>query len=272
MDPSTAATPDASPDAPLPATIIVNAVSLKLPPFSTIDAPSWFRRTEIQFRLRKISASQTKADYVLEAIPEDVFPLISQWLDQHDGVIQYDVLKQYLLQEFTPSAASRAAKILQLSQQPLGDIKPSTAYLEMMSIARLPNTANGTSRDVDMLRQLWLMRLPVPVRSALGNAEEMTTDEVSRKADHLADAHAAAARSQDVCATDDATDEIFAAAASPANRRQQHQQRQRRRTTPALHLCYYHTRFGTFAKKCQPGLVAGLYCVAAVTGAFHQRR
>ncbi|XP_076032704.1 uncharacterized protein LOC143020305 [Oratosquilla oratoria] len=167
-------------------------------------------------------------------------------------LLQYDALKQYLLQEFTPSAASSAAKIPQLPNSYWGDIRSNTAYLEIMSIARLPPTAIGTSWNIYMIRQMWLMRLPAPVRSALGNAEDMTIDEVSRKADHLADAYAAAARSQDVCAADDVTNKITSTAALLANRRQQHQQKQRRRTTAPLHLCYYHTRFDTFAKKCQP--------------------
>ena len=64
---SSSATPLPGPD--------VHAISmLKLPTFSTVDASSRFRRVEIQFHLKKITNSQMKADHVLAAISEDLFP------------------------------------------------------------------------------------------------------------------------------------------------------------------------------------------------------
>ncbi|XP_063854589.1 uncharacterized protein LOC135096773 isoform X3 [Scylla paramamosain] len=75
----------------------VSTVTVKLSPFCASEAASWFRRAEVQFRLRKVTSPQTKADYVLEAIPETIFPRITAWLDNQDKDV-IDDLKQYLLQ------------------------------------------------------------------------------------------------------------------------------------------------------------------------------
>ena len=81
--------------------LLIHAVAVKLSPFSSSEAASWFRRAEVQFRLRKVTDPSTKADYVLEAIPEELFPCIAAWLDNQTKGVDYEDLKTYLLQEFT---------------------------------------------------------------------------------------------------------------------------------------------------------------------------
>ena len=60
---------------------------------------------------------------MLEAIPEELFPRISAWLDKRDDAeIHFDDLKAYLLKEFTLSISARAQKLLSMAKQPLGDM------------------------------------------------------------------------------------------------------------------------------------------------------
>ena len=87
----------------------------KLPTFSTVDAAVWFRRAEVQFRLRRVRSSHTQADHVLAAIPDTIFTHMSTWLD----AIEYQGLKAFLLQKFSPSAERLVQMILDLSNQPL---------------------------------------------------------------------------------------------------------------------------------------------------------
>ena len=96
---------------PNDATLPVYAVAVKLSPVCSRETASWFRRAEVQFRLRKITDPHTKADYLLEAVPEDIFPRVAAWLDNRHKDIEYDAFKSYLLQEFTPnvSAAVRSS-------------------------------------------------------------------------------------------------------------------------------------------------------------------
>ena len=152
---------------PADSTVPVNAVAVKLSPFCSKEAVSWFRRAEVQFRLRKVTDPRTKADYVLEAIPEELFPRVAAWLDNQDTGVDYEELKTYLLQEFTLSVTARAQRLLSLPRIPLGDTTARAAWHEMQALATLPeiDPATNKPRRVDLLRELWLQRLPQAVNN-----------------------------------------------------------------------------------------------------------
>ena len=78
--------------------------------------------------------------------------------------------------------------ILDRSNQPLGDQRPSDALTEMRSICRLPLDDAGTSAKIDVLLALWLRRLPTPVRSAITNFASYDDDDLAKHADSLLDA------------------------------------------------------------------------------------
>ena len=74
------------------------APALNLPPFTAKDTAPWFHRVEALFRLRTIMSSSRKADYVIGALPPEVFSQISDWLTrQGQDVILYDDLKQQII-------------------------------------------------------------------------------------------------------------------------------------------------------------------------------
>ena len=247
---------------------------LKLPTFSTIDSAVWFRREEVQFRLQRARSSRTQADHVLAAIPDTIFTQMSTWLD----AIEYKDIKALLLQKFLSSAERRAQMILDLSNQPLGDQRPSDALTEMKSLCCLPPDDTGTSAKIDVLLALWLRRLPTPVRSAITNFTSY--DDLAKHADSLLDAAnppAITAAASVVPPGEDDIDEnrtndTIAAASTAqhfnASRRHfnrpvpqtPHPRSQQntssmpssfRKSSSTSRSCYYHERFGPTAKKCQ---------------------
>ena len=164
----------------------------KLPTFSTVDAAVWFRCAEVQFRLQRVRSSHTQADHILAAIPDMIFTQMSTWLDtKGDDAIEYQDLKAFLLQKFSPSAERRVQMILDLSNQPLGDQRPSDALIEIRSLCRLPPDNTGASTKIDVLLALWLRHLPLPVYSAITNFASYGDDDLAKHADSLLDAHAA---------------------------------------------------------------------------------
>ena len=133
-------------------TIIAN---FRLPVFSTSDAALWFRRAEIQFRLKNIKSDTSKADHVLAAIPDALFPQMAQWLNDHDNqTVKYDELKVFLLKKFSLTPEQRAKHIMEITKQPLGDQRPSAALVELRALARLPPNTTGRSTPIDMLLAL----------------------------------------------------------------------------------------------------------------------
>ena len=227
------------------------SAQVKLPTFSAIDAHTWFRRAEVQFRLKKLTSPTTKADHVLAALPEELFPRISEWLfSKGDAAIQYDDLKTYLLQRFTPSATSRVTQLLQLAKQPLGDQRSSDALLEIKVLARLLSAADGSARRLDLPRALWLLRLPEHIRAAIPDAE-MNEAELQRMADRLKDSHAAAAQQVNTASLPGEADiaVITRTPSRPEMPKRQHQGSGRF----IDRLYYFHARFGPAARNCKPG-------------------
>ena len=224
----------------------IHAVTVKLPPFSTQEPISWFRRAEVQFRLRNVSNEQTKADYVLEAVPDTVFPQVSAWLDDQPDKMEYGTLKNYLQDEFTLSPSTRAQRLLQFPSQPLGDRTAHQAWNEMQALARLPDIDQVTKKhkQVDLMRELWLQTLPSHVRAALPNAENTDMKELVRQADLLIDAANASHRP---AAISRVSKEAPADATTARRRRPQEQH------SSPTEVCFYHAKFGAAARKCLPG-------------------
>jgi len=236
----------------------IHAIAVKLSSFCPQEATSWFRRAEIQFRLRRVTDPRTKADYVLEAIPEQLFPRVAAWLDNQDQNqdVEYENLKSYLLQEFTLSVSARAQKLLSLPHIPLGDTTAHAAWNEMQALATLPDLDPTTNkpRRVDLMRELWLQRLPPSVRSALHEADDSPINDLIKKADNLINA-ARASRKPDTTYSASAEDvpDINAANKRRPNSQVRHYKPGSASSQPSHGFCYYHYRFGAGAHKCLPG-------------------
>ena len=163
-----------------------NAVATRLPEFSQHEPLTWFRRAETRFRLRGIKQATTRADYVLEALPETIFRRIGPWLDQQPDEIPYDDLKKHLLKEFSPTTSERARRLLLMSSQPIGDRKPSQLWDEICILSRLPETdEDSKNKEVDLKKETWLQTLPRCVRVLLHNTNDKSMDDLSTLADEI---------------------------------------------------------------------------------------
>ena len=173
--------------------------------------------------------------------------------------------------------------ILDLSNQPLGDQRPSDALTEMRFLCRLPPDDTGTSAKIDVLLALWLRCLPTPVHSAITTFAPYDDDDLAKHADSLLDAHAAANPPAITSAAstvppdkdnvdDNRTNDTIAAASTaqhfnasrchfnrPVAQTPHPRSQQNTSSTPSSfrkssstsRSCYYHERFGPTAKKCQ---------------------
>ena len=252
--------PGSSLDAENPAAAV--AVSLNLPPFSALDADTWFLRVEVQFRINCTKDSR-KADYILAALPTETFSKIAPFLRANPNV-DYETLKKHLLQKFTPSTEARAAKIRALSAQPLGEQKATDAWTEFKALAYL-------EPPIDMLKELWLCRLPPSVRAALPKASTTDTDDLAIRAQELIESHAAATSQSVYHASSDGEepandDEGAAQATQGAYSRQprshrplqpfrpfQAPQQKSKKYQYQPQFCFHHTTFGANARKCEKG-------------------
>ena len=174
------------------------------------------------------------ADHVLAALPQDVFVFLSDWLAEQGDSVDYDQLKRRLLREFVATPEQRANKLLALSRQPLGDLRASTAFREMRALTRMPQ-GDGTTQTLDLLRVLWLQRLPSDVRRGITEFSELSDDELIKLADALQEADRGASSRSAMAATDagapqppEEPDDEDVAAAAPSQPKRWPQTTQRR--------------------------------------------
>lgn len=177
----------------------INAANLKLPPFSSTEPIIWFRRAEIQFRLKGVKKSSLKSDYVLETLPDTVFKRISSWLNNEPNEVDYERLKSTLLKRFTTTPAERTQQILDMINDEhasrRGSQSPHESWEQLQSLLTLPQTdaITGKNMRIDLEKQLWLRTLPENIRSLLNDADDTPVEVLVKKADSLVLADKAAA-------------------------------------------------------------------------------
>ena len=248
---------------------------------STVSTKA-FRLAEVQFQLKKVTNSRTQAGDVLATIPDTLFPQMLDWLDSKgDNPIDYQDLKAFLLRKFSLSAEKRVSMLFDLSKQALGDQRPSEALTEKRSLSCLSPDAAGTSKKIDIFLSLWLRRRPDPVRATITNFSDFTDNDLAACTNSLLDAHKVTTLPpihavtsfgppDEVAPPSSPPDDTIAAAPPSrqppySNRASTRSQTQEPRPHPqkdsssssfrttdfAAKLCYYHSRFGHSAKKCE---------------------
>ena len=188
-----------TPDSENPA-LIAAAPHINLPLFTSSDAASWFKRVEALFRLRAITSASRKADYVIGALPAEIFSQISDWLITQNDTVIYDDLKQQIIQQCSPTPEERAKKIMELLRLPLGDQRPSAAFREMKALSTILKT-DGSTEPLDLICVLWLLRLPQDIRSAITNFATRSEADLIKHADSLLGISSLAASSTAAVAT-----------------------------------------------------------------------
>ena len=236
----------------------INAVATRLPDFSATEPLTWFRRAETRFRLRGVKQQTTRADYVLEALPEAVIRSIGPWLDQQPDEIPYDDLKKHLLKEFSPTTSERARRLLLMPSQPMGDRKPSQLWDEICTLSRLPDVDDKSlqHKEVDLKKEIWLQSLPSCVRVLLHNTDEKSMTDLSTLADEILMSQNAAHRSTVSTATEQQQQhpEVYTDDVMPVWRVGKHTERsQFRAIIESDGLCSYHKKFGSSARRCVHG-------------------
>ena len=237
---------------------------VKLPPFCAAEAVAWFHRAEIQFRLKKVTDPGTKADYVMASLPEEIFPRMTDWIeensDEEKGTVDYKALKQELLRKFVLSPEERAEKLLALTKQPLGDQRPFAAYQEMRMLSKVPD-GEGKMKSIHLVAVLWLLRLPDRVRQGIPRFSHMSDAELEELADSLMSTYRQTTSEGTfaVREDDESEGEQIAAATNRGKRnsgRHYNKQKPPRSMPPRMAsqptLCKYHRRFGSDAWSCAP--------------------
>jgi hypothetical protein len=244
----------------------VEATSIKLAEFWTSCPAAWFIQVETQFKLKHITASQTKFDHIVSSLPQHVIVNILDILsDEHHQSDKYEVLKTALITRYSDSEQVKLDRVLFTSD--IGDMKPSDFY------RHLQTSASGLSCvGSDLLRKLWMNKLSSEVRVALVASGEDDIDQLLSIADQIYNITTTTAAAAVVSTTqqqsiDSRLDQLQQQVEAVHNQFSNYKlkfspnsckndvKQQRTRTKSKFNesgpFCWYHFTFGNDAVKCK---------------------
>ena len=242
----------------------VSAVSIKIPPFWSNDPALWFSQVEAQFTLKGITSQLTKFHYIVASLEPQIALHVRPLILNPPASNPYDTLKILLLQSFTPSQQSRLQQVF--SADSLGDMKPTELFLHLQKLL------GESATDESLLRNVFLLRLPLTIRTSLAVMQDKPLSQLVQLADTLFElappSMAAVAPTQsscDGCARLEHELEVlksrllhFENASSnqpqrfPVRRRSPSPRRTNFSPPSRSTLCWYHEKFGSRAVKCTP--------------------
>lgn len=157
-------------------------VSVKLPPFWTHSPAIWFVQAEAQFSLARITIDQSKYNYVVASLPQDVAESIADLLQAPPTSDSYKLIKDTLINRHSLSVEKRLKQLL--SDESIGDRKPSEFFRALQRLA-------GTHKfDDDLIRRIWCQRLPHLIKIALIPQKDETLTRILEVADQIWEAMA----------------------------------------------------------------------------------
>ena len=232
----------------------VNAVAIKIPPFWPADPELWFLQVDALFQTRNITAPKTKFNHVVASISPQAAATVRDIIRAPPAGDAYQVLKESLIKRNAPTRHHCLQQLLH--QITLGDRKPSELLRRMRQLH-----GDGTP-DTELLRELFLQRLPKEIRAVLSAMAMDTTntlDNLAETADNMIEATGPSITADDslLYQTPGQVNEIEQLRQEVATLRRAKYYKQP--ATPSTNgFCWYHTRFGNRARSCaQPCTFSG---------------
>lgn len=253
------------PDSDDTAQTAVAKVSVKLPDFWKSDPNMWFAQAEAQFNLAGITLDETKFWHIIAKIDQSVICHVSDLVSVPPATDKYKAVKERLISRFALSPQARLEQLL--SSCDLGDFRPTHL------LARMSEIATGLKVDDNLMKMLFLQRMPANIRAVLAISDGSLA-KLAEMADKMMDSTSgnvstvtASARDQvNIVDTTPSTSKQSAELASlkeeievltaeisrlktgPMRRRSRSISRSR--TSRDL-ICWYHRKYGGKAEHCR---------------------
>ncbi|XP_023211929.1 uncharacterized protein K02A2.6-like [Centruroides sculpturatus] len=156
---------------------VVGHVAVKPPPFWTESPALWFAQLKSQFVLANITHDETKYSHVVASLSECMATEVEDILAAPPNTDKYKTIKRALIDRLSQSEAQRLEKLIRTEE--LGDRTPS-------QILRRLRTLAGHTVTEDLLRSIWLSRLPTDIQKIL-TVSEGTLESLAKIADRLSE-------------------------------------------------------------------------------------
>ncbi|XP_066596480.1 uncharacterized protein [Prorops nasuta] len=241
----------------------------KLPPFNKKELDLWFLLVESEFRASRIFDDEVKFNAVARALDTDSAIQMADVFRDPPKNNKYDYIKGIILERFKDNRKTELNRLLK--EMTLGEKKPSELLRQMKNLAR-----NDVSDKV--IHELWIERLPTTIAPFLEISENLSLSGLAevadrivlRQKDHSIMAASHSFRSDNTSELDLIKQSILQMnkalnsvlqeikelkedrASRSRNRSLSRSSHQRSASPSNPGICWYHTKFGTKANKCEP--------------------
>ncbi|KAK2578593.1 hypothetical protein KPH14_008481 [Odynerus spinipes] len=216
----------------------------------------WFTQLECEFAAYRIRSDDIKFSAVVRHLDEQTMMNVADVLEQPPDTGKYDRLKAVLIERYTDSTEKQLRALL--GGVELGDKTPSTLLREMRTLA-------GGSVQDDMLRTLWMQRLPQRTQELLAVLDEVTLDKLAACADKALErtlipsiaSVSDSSANETIARLSEKVDKLTTQIAAmsrrsrkPERSRSTSKSRSKSRSKSQEGWCFYHRRFKERAFKC----------------------
>lgn len=237
------------------------AVSVKLPEFWKTDPEMWFAQAEAQFILGNITKDDTKFYHIVAKLDQSVICHVADLVSNPPQADKYKNIKDRLVSRFALSPQVRLERLLGSSD--LGDMRPTHLLAKMQELAA------GLNVNDDLLKMLFLQRMPHHIRPVL-TISDGTLPKLAEMADKLTETPRVAVVTSNPSPSavpdtvfdqmDDLkaqlevlSTEVRRMKQAPVGRRMSRSSsRSRTRNSgTSAELCWYHRKYGQQAEHCR---------------------
>lgn len=148
--------------------------NVHMPAFKPTDILGWFRRLEHWFTLQNITSELNRFSLIASQLNDPALAHLAEW-SPTPAENPYTTVKAKIIAIYEESTQTKIQKLME--QKPLGDLKPSLLLAEMKNI--------DVGLTDDVLRNLWIKRLPEAAQSVLALTTDMTLDKAAKAADAI---------------------------------------------------------------------------------------
>lgn len=229
----------------------------KLPPFWREEPEIWFLQVDSNFNLHGITQDSTKYEYLLSHLDPTVLFAVKDIIMNPPSENKYSTIKSRIIQHFAESGEGQLKKLL--SGLELGDQKPSHLLQRMKCLA-------GSRVSNDMLKTLFMERLPEKMKCILAVSESTDLDKIAGLADKICEQYSTHSvqiseispkkeKQQENTDLSEKLDTIISRIESLENRsrsynRNKSSERSSSRGRKQTGMCWYHWKFAENATKC----------------------
>lgn len=160
----------------------IAATTIKLPPFWPADPELWFKQVEAQFDTKKITADLTKYNHLVASLTPETAQEVREFLFAPPEADRFKTLKDAIIKRTTSSAQARVKELL--NDVDLDGRKPTQLLRRMRQLIGSNTSLIGD----DLLKQLFVSRLPKHAQAVLASQDSLSLDKMAELADKVVEA------------------------------------------------------------------------------------